>query len=275
MSPKPKLDALGRRSRIRPTPTGKRITPQPRDLHWFEKLAEHGPLPSSFLLAFAKDTHRSEKRAKERLTDLFNELGEIVDGALDSLNFTGLDDLPDELAALFELPNFENFTFDFGGNCTLCDATERLEGDFDGLNCADWQLISSIGIKHDTDQCNFLRVAAVEYCACPMPAANEGKTCDICPAGEEPGGDRLNNTIGIVCADLGAAPAVDGDKTCASIEAVADECPCGPATESDDATDEAEDGDTEPEPDSGAINIQSTFVGTFVVATAGFLGLFL
>ena len=73
MSPKPKFDALGRRSRIRPTPTGKRITPQPRDLLWFEKLAEHGPLPSSFLLAFAKDTHRSEKRAKERLTDLFNE----------------------------------------------------------------------------------------------------------------------------------------------------------------------------------------------------------
>lgn len=73
MSPKPKLDALGRRCRTKPTPTGKRITPQPRDLLWFEKLAEHGPLPSSFLLAFAKDTHRSEKRAKERLTDLFNE----------------------------------------------------------------------------------------------------------------------------------------------------------------------------------------------------------
>ncbi|MEL6709362.1 MAG: hypothetical protein AAFP79_13860, partial [Pseudomonadota bacterium] len=73
MSPKPKFDALGRRSRTRPTPTGKRIAPQPRDLLWFEKLAEHGPLPSSFLLAFAKDTHRSEKRAKERLTDLFNE----------------------------------------------------------------------------------------------------------------------------------------------------------------------------------------------------------
>lgn len=73
MSAKPKLDALGRRCRTTPTPTGKRITPQPRDLLWFEKLAEHGPLPSSFLLAFAKDTHRSEKRAKERLTDLFNE----------------------------------------------------------------------------------------------------------------------------------------------------------------------------------------------------------
>ncbi|MXP48218.1 hypothetical protein GRI43_12555 [Altererythrobacter luteolus] len=73
MSPKPKFDVLGRRCRTRPTPTGKRVTPQPRDLLWFEKLAEHGPLPSSFLLAFAKDTHRSEKRAKERLADLFNE----------------------------------------------------------------------------------------------------------------------------------------------------------------------------------------------------------
>lgn len=73
MSQKPKLDALGRRCRTRPTSTGKRIAPQPRDLLWFEKLAEHGPLPSSFLLAFAIDTHASEKRAKERLTDLFHE----------------------------------------------------------------------------------------------------------------------------------------------------------------------------------------------------------
>ena len=30
-------------------------------------------MPSSFLLTYAKGTHRSEKRAKERLTDLFNE----------------------------------------------------------------------------------------------------------------------------------------------------------------------------------------------------------
>ncbi len=73
MPVKPVRDTLGRRCRTKPISTGKRITPQPRDLLWFEKLAEHGPLPSSFLLAFAKDTHRSEKRAKERLTDLFNE----------------------------------------------------------------------------------------------------------------------------------------------------------------------------------------------------------
>jgi Replication-relaxation len=67
------LDSLARRNRRAPVSTGKRITPQERDLLWFAKLAEHGPLPSSFLLAYAKDTHRSDKRARERLTDLFNE----------------------------------------------------------------------------------------------------------------------------------------------------------------------------------------------------------
>lgn len=73
MPKKTSRDALGRRSRMKPESTGKRVTPQTRDLLWFEKLAEHGPLPSSFLLEFCKDTHRSEKRGKERLTDLFNE----------------------------------------------------------------------------------------------------------------------------------------------------------------------------------------------------------
>jgi len=81
MSAKPDRDTLGRRCRMKPISTGKRITPQPRDLLWFEKLAEHGPLPSSFLLAFAKGTHRSEKRAKERLTDLFNEGRTLDKGA--------------------------------------------------------------------------------------------------------------------------------------------------------------------------------------------------
>lgn len=66
-------DTLGRRSRLKPQSTGKRVTPQERDLLWFRKLHEHGPLPSSFLLQYASDTHRSEKRAKKRFTDLFNE----------------------------------------------------------------------------------------------------------------------------------------------------------------------------------------------------------
>ena len=53
--------------------TGKRITPQPADLLWFRKLLEHGPLPSSYLLAYTRHLRRSDKRATERLTDLFNE----------------------------------------------------------------------------------------------------------------------------------------------------------------------------------------------------------
>jgi len=66
-------DALQRRKRLRPVSTGKRVTPQERDLLWFAKLHEHGPLPSSFLLQYSRDMRRSDKRARDRLTDLFNE----------------------------------------------------------------------------------------------------------------------------------------------------------------------------------------------------------
>lgn len=66
-------DTLGRRARILPQPTGKRVTPTARDLRWFAALVEHGPLPTSFLLAFNDNSHRSTKRACERLTDLFHE----------------------------------------------------------------------------------------------------------------------------------------------------------------------------------------------------------
>lgn len=69
----PGMDRLDRRSRLRATSTGKRVSPTERDLLWLRKLAEHGPLPSSFLLAFAGDMHKSDKRARERLTDLFHE----------------------------------------------------------------------------------------------------------------------------------------------------------------------------------------------------------
>lgn len=40
---------------------------------WFLKLAEHGPLPTSFLLALSEGSHASDKRARERLADLFHE----------------------------------------------------------------------------------------------------------------------------------------------------------------------------------------------------------
>lgn len=68
-----KLNTLGHRARLAPTPTGKRVSPTARDLVWFRALAKHGPLPSSFFLECTETSHASEKRARERLTDLFHE----------------------------------------------------------------------------------------------------------------------------------------------------------------------------------------------------------
>jgi hypothetical protein len=62
-----------RRQRLTSQSTDKRVRPRDRDLRWFSKLSEHGPLPSSYLLQYAQDMRRSDKRARERLTDLFNE----------------------------------------------------------------------------------------------------------------------------------------------------------------------------------------------------------
>lgn len=73
-------DRLGRRKRTFPVSTGKRLTLQPTDHIWLEKLYQHGPLPSSYLLAFTRHLRKSDKRAKERLTDLFNEDSTRHDG---------------------------------------------------------------------------------------------------------------------------------------------------------------------------------------------------
>lgn len=73
MNEKPTHDRMGRRYRDTPVSTGKRITPQDTDILWFQKLHEHGPLPSSFLLEYTARSRKSNKRATERLTDLFNE----------------------------------------------------------------------------------------------------------------------------------------------------------------------------------------------------------
>ena len=67
------IDTSGRRDRLTAQSTGKRISPTTRDLLWFAKLAEHGPLPTSFLLGFSDGSHFSDKRARERLCDLFHE----------------------------------------------------------------------------------------------------------------------------------------------------------------------------------------------------------
>ena len=70
-----KQDLLGRRSRDRRAPSGRQISLTERDLLWLEKLHRHGPLSSTFLLAYCRSTHRSEGRAKDRLTQLFHEAG--------------------------------------------------------------------------------------------------------------------------------------------------------------------------------------------------------
>jgi hypothetical protein len=62
-----------RRSRLDATSTGKCVSPTKRDLLWFQKLAQHGPLSSSFLLEFSQHMRVSDKRSRERLTDLFHE----------------------------------------------------------------------------------------------------------------------------------------------------------------------------------------------------------
>lgn len=70
---RPNHDSLNRRRRDRRQSAGKRITPQPRDLLWFQKLHQHGPLSSVYLHTFSRHIARSEKRARDRLTDLYNE----------------------------------------------------------------------------------------------------------------------------------------------------------------------------------------------------------
>jgi len=66
-------DTLGRRNRMRANSTGKRIRLTERDETWLRAIHRHGPMSSSFLLAFAKSQGTSEKRARERLGDLFHE----------------------------------------------------------------------------------------------------------------------------------------------------------------------------------------------------------
>jgi hypothetical protein len=69
-----KLDALNRRNRFAGRqPTGKRIVLQERDFQCFATLERHGPLPSTYLYAFTKDTARNFKGFQQRLTDLYNE----------------------------------------------------------------------------------------------------------------------------------------------------------------------------------------------------------
>lgn len=74
-------DITGRRSRMFSKTTGKRVSPTKRDMLWFQKLAEHGPLPTAFILQFSGGSHASEKRARERPCDLFHECNTPDGGA--------------------------------------------------------------------------------------------------------------------------------------------------------------------------------------------------
>jgi len=77
----PCIDPLGRLSRDIAVSSGKRLRLTKRDLIWFRKLSRHGHLPSTFLHEFSKNSHKSEKRARERLKDLFREANTDHNGA--------------------------------------------------------------------------------------------------------------------------------------------------------------------------------------------------
>lgn len=66
-------DQIGRRYRDQPISTGKRITPTDRDILLLDKIHRHGPLSTTYLVAYSKLVRKSSTRAKDRLTDLFNE----------------------------------------------------------------------------------------------------------------------------------------------------------------------------------------------------------
>jgi len=70
---KPKRDSLGRRDRRKPCSTGKRVRLTARDAQWLEFIHRHGPLASSYLIDLASSLGMNEKRARERLADLFHE----------------------------------------------------------------------------------------------------------------------------------------------------------------------------------------------------------
>lgn len=193
------------------------------------------------------------------LHSMFEALDELIAEGLGSLNET----LPDEISELFDFEAFDNFTFDFGGNCIICDVAGAMDGNIDGLLCNDWEVVAYLGITQGSDQCNLLRVAAVENCGCPLPLSYEGKTCDVCPPGQAPEATSkaLHETLAVSCTDLVSAAAVDGDATCASISTLSDQCNCTAyhGSEMDDIS------DSESEEMSSARSIQRSVLFLSVV----------
>ena len=70
------MDAVAkpkRRTRYHRQPTGKHVTPGDREVVWFRKLWQHGPLPTGYLHAYTRDLTPSLGVVKNRLGDLYHE----------------------------------------------------------------------------------------------------------------------------------------------------------------------------------------------------------
>lgn len=66
------LDTLGRRTRRRRLPRQKSISLKPRDILVFQKLHEHGDLPTPYLYAFTKHLGKNYTGFVKRLNQLFH-----------------------------------------------------------------------------------------------------------------------------------------------------------------------------------------------------------
>lgn len=167
------------------------------------------------------------------LNEIINDASEFVGQAIENVS------LSEELEDLFTLPNFENFSFTFGGNCTFCE-NEAIDEtlSLDGVPCSDWLIISSLGVPETSNQCTLLRAAAVESCGCPAPENYAGRACNVCPEEEEIGTSlgTFQDTIGVTCDDLVGLPAVDGDLTCEVVSGYQTVCECQPIQTSEQQT---------------------------------------
>ena len=125
----------------------------------------------------------------------------------------------------------------------MCDTMEEeAAAAFDGnllyndIPCRDWADVATLGIPDGSEECDILRVAAVQSCGCPVPALYATQTCTLCPEGEAPRSNEQTtseNIMAVMCGDLEQVPAVDGDRTCDLVAKLAPQCDCQPISEKD------------------------------------------
>lgn len=208
---------------------------------------------------------------------LFDDLSTMIGESLD--NFT----LPTELEDIIDLPTFDNFSFSFGGNCSICDNVGEFDGDkfYNEIPCSDWANVATLGIPDGSEQCDILRVAAVQSCGCPVPEEYATQTCSLCPEGEAPSSEQTSSddVLAVMCTDLEQAPAVDGDRTCDLIAQLAPQCDCQPAStatasENTDGTGDntgTAGAESNESPVSGAFQVQLTLMATVWAIVSGFI----